>query len=747
MVLVRHLSVPILPLLIAAGVLLICAAALSKVRIWLLFALFLVLGGLRFDSMSLQESPLAALLKSKTGIRQELSFRVLQTLSSSNNNYAVRMENLAGQPLRDVLIFSSIKPMIPGERYRSMADISPLTSDPILQIYPSRYSAIAYQLGGAKRLQPSLMRYLPARLRNNMLQNLDAKLGADAGWAKGLLLSDPTSKKAFNTELSQSGIMHLIVVSGLHVWFIYLVLVSLLRIFVRRHIAEMIFLPLILLFAALNNWAPPITRSIIMIAVGLIARWLQRPLSGAQSLSLSLFIITLINPAQLFNIGLQLSFICMAVVLFGVPRLYLFNPDTLMQHHLRRFLQHLFDGLILSLLVSLAITPLTLYYFGRASFNGVIANILGIPLIGILLPLSLLILLLPPGLYLSHIFVLSYNALVQLWQKLVVQGAQMPFSFNGAYFNRNHALALALLILMAFLFIRGKYKLGLVLALPSLMLAGSLYFLPLNKANTADVHVFSCGVADCSLVRLASGETIMIDTGGGRGFTMSDTAPSEEALLHDSWLQNTLLPWLGRNGIRKLDYLVLTHLHADHFGGLLSLLQGMKVEHLIISDDTARQPLWQFFASRPYFKPRYVHTITDTISIPLEKGRLKFLHPDKDFFSNNENERSLVCRLDSGGQKILFTGDIGVISEEYLARKYPQELACDYLKIPHHGSRGSSTDAFLRLAKPGEAWLSTSFRNRFGFPHPETVQRYRYAQIPVRSTMEGSIRTRLLQKD
>ncbi|MDD3234992.1 MAG: DNA internalization-related competence protein ComEC/Rec2 [Candidatus Cloacimonetes bacterium] len=747
MVLAHHLALPFIPLLSVAGVLLISAVLIGKLRTWLLLLLFLCLGGLRISSQPTQASPLSLLLEGKSSIQQPISFIVLQTLSSGNNSYAIRMESLAGHPLKDKLMLYSNQDMIAGERYKSMVELGSINNDPILQIYPSRYHAIAFQLGKAERLQPSPIVYAIARLRQSLLHNLDSKLGANAGWAKGLLLSDPAAKKEYRNELSQSGTMHLIAVSGLHVWFIYLVLVNLLRIVVSRGVAELIFLPLILLFAALNNWAPPITRSIIMIGTGIIARWLQRPLSGAQSLSFSLLIITLINPIELFGVGLQMSFICIAVILFGMPRIHLFPGDNLMKHPWQRGMEHTVQAVLLSLLVSLAITPLTLYYFGRASFNGVIANLIGIPLIGILLPLSFLILLFPQGFFLCHIFSLCYHALIQQWQMLVSRSAEIPFYLNGFYFNRSHAIALAIVITWSFLLIRGKFKYALIFALPTLLMGAALLFLPLQYRNTADVHVFACGVADCSLIRLADGKSILIDTGGGKGFMYSDVAPVEQTLLNDSWMKKVLLPWLGRNGVTKLDYLILTHLHADHYGGLLSVLKSIEVEHVIISDDTAEQPLWQFFASRPYFKPRYTHIISDTVSFAVGKARLKFLHPDRDFFTRDENERSLVCRLDAEGKRILFTGDIGEISEAYLDRKYPQELACDYLKVPHHGSRGSSTNEFLQLTKPKEAWLCISAKNRFGFPHEETVQRYRRAQIPLRSTMDGSIRTSLAQKD
>ncbi|MDY0152281.1 MAG: MBL fold metallo-hydrolase [Candidatus Cloacimonas sp.] len=394
-------------------------------------------------------------------------------------------------------------------------------------------------------------------------------------------------------------------------------------------------------------------------------------------------------------------------------------------------------------MVSIAICPITLYYFGRASLNGIIGNLGGIPLITMLLPLSGLILMLPRGFYLSHALKLSYEALVWLWQVWFKFCANLPFSLRGDYLSRSMALAMAVTIIWMLVLVRGKFRLALKLFLPCCIIAGSMYYFPLQKARTTEVHIFSCAVADCSLIRFESGKTLMIDTGGGRGFTFSSNVPTEKKLLLDSWMQKSMLSWLSRTGINKIDYLVLSHLHADHYGGLLSLLQSNGVEHLFVSQATTQQPLWQFFTSVPYFKPTTIHVIADTCSFWLGEAKLTFLHPGKGFVTKDENERSLVCRLDTEDKRILFTGDIGIPSEQYMLNNYPEQLACDYLKVPHHGSRYSSTQEFLAACKPQEAWVCTSARNHFGFPHAETIERYHTANVRFRSTADGSIRIKI----
>jgi len=685
-------------------------------------------------------TPLRELLQQRKLLRQEMVFRISRVLSSDDNRYEIWLYSLAGKKLHDRLLFSSETPLEPGFWYRGIADIQQINHDPQLDIYPARFSGSATQLGKLTRLSGTGLSGWTIRLRLSLLKDLDIKLGTNAAWAKGLLLSDTEAKNAHLNSLSNSGMMHLIVVSGLHVWFIYLVVVSLLRIFLPRYIAELLFLPLILLFAALNNFAPPITRSIVMIGCLILARLKERPLSGLQSLATSLLLITLASPVQIFNIGLQLSYVAVLVILYGLPRIAWFDPDRVMNSPWLHALQNLLEGLILSVLVSLAIIPLTLFYFGRASLNGIVGNALGIPLIGILLPLSFLVMLIPHSWTVFASLRLVYEFTCLLWTKWVLFSASLPFAFSGLYSGPNAAWALVLIILWLFLLVRGKFLWALYGFVPIVGLSALLLLVhPPNPAVT-ELTVFNSGVADCCLIKLHDGQILMVDTGGLSGYGYAEQTVSSETMNNGSWAQRKLLPWLSRQNIRQIDALVITHLHSDHCGGLPAIAGSLKVKHIFISDESLRHPLWKEFEQAGCLSHSKIHVIADTISYRIGQNRLKFLHPDKNYYSDSENNRSLVFRLDASGKRMLFSGDIESEAEKYLAERYADDLQADFLKVPHHGSKSSSSEVFLAAVKPGEAWLTVSRRNRFHFPHPETVRRYNRDSIHLLSTAEGSFR-------
>jgi len=477
-----------------------------------------------------------------------------------------------------------------------------------------------------------------------------------------------------------------------------------------------------------------------MISVVILARWLQSPVSGAQAMALSLFIITLISPGQLFNIGLQLSYVSILVIFYGLPHFHLFTQSKLLSNSIYKMLENFKEGILLSILISIAITPFTLYYFGTATLNGIIGNIIGIPLISILLPLSFLVLISPQGWYLTKLFVLCYKALNSLWISWIQFCHTLPLSLSANYLSIFQSLALAIVILWCFLLIRGKFQTALKTIIPASVLVIGFMLIPNLGKKESSIYVFNCGVGDCTLIRFQDGKTMLIDTGGGKNFGTPEAFANKSDYQQESWLSKNLLPWLGEKGINKIDYLILTHLHNDHCGGLITLLNHKKIGHIFVSDESVKQDFWSFAQKQKYFPPAELHTIIDTCSFYIGNCKLKFLHPDKNYIPKDENNASLVCRLNTSTESILFTGDIENEAENYLVDNYAQELNADYLKIPHHGSRSSSSVDFLEAVSPKEVWITSSRKNIYRFPHPDTIQRIQKQQAKIYLTGNGTIR-------
>jgi competence protein ComEC len=210
---------------------------------------------------------------------------------------------------------------------------------------------------------------------------------------------------------------------------------------------------------------------------------------------------------------------------------------------------------------------------------------------------------------------------------------------------------------------------------------------------------------------------------------------------HSSWAARKLIPWLKRNNIKQIDSLILTHTDADHAGGIPAIASSLPIGRLIITDETYDSDLWAHWQSQGWFSDSEIFLITDTLSIHQGKTRLKFLHPDKDYVGTSENNRSIVFRMDVKDKSYLFTGDIEAKDERWLISRYPEEIDTDYLKVPHHGSKSSSTDEFIYHVSPVEAWISVGIPNRYKFPHASTIQTLQKYDAEIKITNDGTVYT------
>jgi competence protein ComEC len=736
-------SVPALVWPVALVACAVCGLFWRSSRMPLLLLCCLLAGGTRWVAVNPASRPLDSILAQRHRVRQQTEFRVTDLLSTTSGAYGIRVQSIAGKGVRERVLLFCKEELQVGASYRALLEILPLTDDPVLDIYPTRYHARAYLLMGLQKTGDGLGKWHPDAIRSALLKRLDAHAGEASAAAKALLLSDTSAKREYRDRLQRGGMMHLIVVSGLHVWFIYAILIVLLRSLLPRKLADVVFLLLICVFAALNHWAAPIARAVLMITLLTLAKWRGCPVNPAQVIALCLLIITAVAPDQLFSVGLQLSFLCVAVILFAVPKVRFHTRKDTPRGTLKPLLERLFEYLALTLLVSIAILPLTLYYFGQGSLNGILGNALGIPITGLLLPASFLVLIFPPGTALGSAFLATYKLLLWLFEAWMDFSGSMPFFFSGLHISLPQSIGLALLILPLLLRTkRGSPWRWAKICVPGVLGCLLLFGSPLLKPRRGEILIFNAGTADCALIRLPSGENILIDTGPGISAWEAEKDPTS-VLETNVWASKRLLPWLKRNGIQRLDQIVLTHTHADHIGGFAALGTNLKIGNLIATDEFLASDVWKLLKAQNWMRDVKVTPLTHITEIRSGDASFHFLHPDSLFSTDSENDRSIVLRMDFRGKRYLFAADIEAPAEDYLVQTRPDELDADFLKAPHHGSRSSNGADFLAAVSPDEVWICCSARNVYGFPHPEAMEVFRRHARRVRFTYEGTIRVPL----
>lgn len=245
-------------------------------------------------------------------------------------------------------------------------------------------------------------------------------------------------------------------------------------------------------------------------------------------------------------------------------------------------------------------------------------------------------------------------------------------------------------------------------------------------AGTLMVQHLYVGQGDATVVRFPAGDTMLIDAGGAVWSGAPD--PGERAVL----------PALRRMGINHLDVVVATHPHPDHINGLCAVAQAMPIKAFWYNGTGAALPAMRDIIAHVRAHGGSAQTAASLPATMWRQGvRIDRLHPTQVSPATSANNNSVVLRLQYGRRSVLLAGDIEAESEAALASVL---APTDILKVPHHGSRTSSTWPLLQAARPRLAVVSLGDRNKFGFPHEDVVQRYATAQIPLwRTDIHGQV--------
>ena len=539
-------------------------------------------------------------------------------------------------------------------------------------------------------------------------------------------------------RFARSGLAHVLSVSGLHVAALALVLAAVLagvlravpavvrRLDVRRP-AALAALPLVWGYVVFTGNQPPAVRSALMLSVVLLGRAVQRHTDALNALALAAGVLLAFDPASVRDLSLQLSFTAVLALAVLAPRLRSFVPiplpDPLRPERWRRALEQLRESLLgvcaASAAVTLASIPLVATAFHRISLVGWATNVLALPVASVLTlacALSAGAFCISPGLAAAPLLVASVAARALL--ALVRLGAGVPIgTLASPGFPWPATVAFALGLLGVALGVRRS---GWLVA----MALGAVLGRPLLESRPAlEVTALPVGHGDALLVS-SGGAHLLVDGGG----VPEGIDPGARVVL----------PYLRERGIRRLDAVALSHPHPDHALGLLTVLREVPTDRLWLPAGVERGPLVDALLAAA--GRARVEWLSAGERRPLGEATVQVLSPPRDAIAlRTVNDRSLVLHVSIAGRSVLLPGDAGAAAEAELPA-----LPSTVVKVPHHGSRTSSS---ARLVLSSEAWLalfSDGRGNRFGLPAPEVVERWRASGAEVlRTDVDGAIRVSL----
>ncbi|MEW6380532.1 MAG: DNA internalization-related competence protein ComEC/Rec2 [bacterium] len=569
---------------------------------------------------------------------------------------------------------------------------------------------------------------------------------------------------------SEAGAIHLLSISGFHIATLALAVFACFRGILRAlpdrlfeilcciirpsSLAALFSIPVIILYTVMTGSKTTTIRACIMVSSYFLALLFERRRSLFRPLVLAALAILLWQPDALFKLDFQLTFLASSGIVFilacDFPRHL--NPDSglSLQGILVRLKDSLFLSCCLSLAAFLMTSPLVAYTFNLISPIGIVTNLAAIPLVSGILYAGLggiLALPLHPGLAAHFFRIAAFLARLMISLSATITRIAGAFVYLPSPPKAAIMAIYGSLVIAAFIFhfltrsISPRKKTGLLIAflllafvlMPLLLLFMTRppRFIP---NDTLTVTFLDVGRGDACVIQTPGGKYILIDGGGSYN--------NEFDFGH-----RLIAPYLWHKRIPRLDLVVLSHPHPDHLNGLLFVLKHFDTACVWKTKERSDSREYRLFEDIIREKKVPLHIVAageeaelDGVFLQvLAAGNLPDLPISSKITYKEENNRSLVLKLSYRQVSFLFTGDIEAKAERCLL-SLGEKLRSTVLKVPHHGSRSSSSIPFLRMVLPQTAVFSGRSYGRQKFPHPKTLERYRKLPCRIyRTDLDGAI--------
>ena len=619
-----------------------------------------------------------------------------------------------------------------------------------------------------------------------------------SGFLKTLLLGETNEiEKEIKEDFTKANISHILAISGMHISIIILVIKNIMQILKFDKRLEKNFLNLLIIcYIFFIDYPISAIRVAITQVILLITFFTNRKSNFYNTIPITSFIILLLNPYNIESTAMQLSFggICGIYLFYKfIKKMFFYKfciqkktvkeilkENTKEKRNIRKNIKNIcqtviksnklkqivIDSLCLNISVQIFIFPIVWYKFNFISITSFIPSILislfifpililgylsffeifiqkfisisiiskinnfiilkMLNLVSILSKIPLLSIYLKKP---NKIFIVSYYVvlilciiiiqkdklaeMLHIWR---IKSGKVPIKqYIRVKFKKNNDFKRIVLIVI----------LNIVIIFQSFVQDNFL-------KNGVEIYFLDVGQGDSTIIRTAKNKTIVIDGGEGEksGFDYG---------------KNVLFPFLINKGVRKIDFLIFSHFDSDHCGGLIYLLENIKVEKILIGKQFEKNENFEYIVNLANKKHIKIIDLQAGNKINIEKNSsLEILWPSvaEKISENAINNNSLVCKFVYKNFSMLLTGDIESIAEEKLLGKYKNtnRLNANILKIAHHGSKTSSIQEFLNEVNPKIALIGVGRKNKFGHPNQEVLERLKEKGIQIyRTDQNGEI--------
>lgn len=524
-----------------------------------------------------------------------------------------------------------------------------------------------------------------------------------------------------------SNLSHMLAVSGAHVSYIILGLTYVLQnSIIGKKNEKIVCIIFLLFFMAITNFTPSVTRACIMAVLTLFSGIIYRKSDVYTNISVAALITLIFNPYNLLDLGFQLSYGGTIGIIIFIKRIQEKKSNSKVINYIKQMA-------LVSIYANIIIIPIMMYHFNTVSFTFIISNIMASPILGIIVITGFLFIIASITVKpLTRLIAIFIKPILSILIKISQICSKLPFSnilvVTPYMFNVISYYAIILYCIKSKK--NNKCKIIICLLIVLILINFIIYIFP----QKLRIFFIDVGQGDSTLIITPDKKTVLIDGGGSDSFDVGE---------------KVLLPYLLDRRILKIDYVLISHFDTDHCGGILTIMEKVKVKNIIISEQAEHSENYERFKKLMIHKKIRLIEVKKWDKIKIGRySEFKILFPTSRLLSENPlNNNSIVAQFNYNNFKMLFTGDIEKLAEQQILKAEKAEIRADILKVAHHGSKTSSIPEFIKAVKPKIALIGVGKNNTFGHPNQQTIKNLENIKCRIyRTDLQGEIIIKIDQK-